>query len=169
MRLLPALLLSCMASAVHAQGPVRIVTPAAPAAQPATTPADPGAAGIIVQGGLQPGCDDTGDAPERRGALAIGPKQDDPRSPAGAAARPGDDNDPKARGGALAIGPKQDDPARPGRSMRNGLQDGNAGGVRGPGVLAIGPKQDDPRSPAGTAARPGDDTDPKARCAPRLR
>ncbi|MFZ5658014.1 MAG: hypothetical protein ACOY37_13355 [Pseudomonadota bacterium] len=198
MRLPAVLLLACIASAAHAQGPVRIV---APAARPAPAPADPRTVGIIVQGGLEPGCDDAGNAPERRGAVAIGPKQDDPRSPVGVAARPGDDNDPKARGGALAIGPKQDDPhspvgaaarpgddndpqarggvlaigpkqddpGRPGASVRTGRQDGNAGSLRGPGVLAIGPKQDDPRSPAATAARPGDDTDPKARCAPRAR
>ena len=61
-----------------------------------------GTSGIIVQGGREaigPKQDDP-----RSPALAIGPKQDDPRSPLrlGVLARPGDDNDPKAMEQACA-------------------------------------------------------------------
>lgn len=110
----------------------------------------PGQKGIVVQGGRE----------------AIGPKQDDPRtvecggatdavSAQGIPGKPGGEDDPKAHSGngTRAIGPKQDDPSTRGIIVQGGLE-------------AIGPKQDDPRAPAAAQHRPGDDNDPKARCAP---
>lgn len=110
----------------------------------------PGQRGIVVQGGRE----------------AIGPKQDDPRATdcggiagttdiQGIPGKAGGENDPKAHAGngAVAIGPKQDDPSTRGIIVQGGIE-------------AIGPKQDDPRALTAVQQRPGDDNDPKAKCAP---
>lgn len=131
--------------------------------------------GIIVQNGRE----------------AIGPKQDDPllvdcggSNATGAQAtagirKPGGEDDPVARrglivqGGREAIGPKQDDPASRGIIVQGGREaigpkqddPGSRGIIVQGGREAIGPKQDDPRAPTAAVQRPGDDHDPKARCA----
>ena len=58
---------------------------------------DTGPGGIIVQGGIE----------------AIGPKQDDRRTPSGIEAIGPKQDDPRTPGGIEAIGPKQDDPRSP--------------------------------------------------------
>lgn len=113
MRRLMSLFAVGFAAAAAAQAP-------APRVAPVTK------APLIVQGGLTPpGCEG-GPGVASTGAVAIGPKQDDP------APRPSN----IAGRGALAIGPKQDGPAPPPPQWATTA--GRAGG------LAIGPKQDDP-------------------------
>jgi len=101
-----------------------LILAAAPAAAPPGThhgcaPAD--GRKIIVQGGSPVSAAGQG------GAVAIGPKPDDPRSPNASGSKP---DDPRTM---LAIGPKQDDPAR---SLATGAKDGPSN--------RIGPKHDDP-------------------------
>ena len=132
--------------------------------------------GVVVQGGRTPAGTAqgaNGPRPNPTGAVAIGPKQDDPGAP-------------RPRTGAVAIGPKQDDPAPPPQSLGRrvatlsaqlpaeergalewlltraaaapqgrpgtpgGLPPGAAVSLRqalGIDALAIGPKQDDPAPP----------------------
>ena len=102
-----------------------------------------GRAAIVVQGGRTAAGAGTADprptdpnAPRPgNGAVAIGPKQDDPRAPGTGAVAIGPKQDdpgaPRPSNGAVAIGPKQDDPGAP----------------RPTSILAIGPKQDDPAPP----------------------
>ena len=118
MRRTAVLLAACFASAAAAQSSM-------PRVQKVSKPA---AAGIIVQGGLAPPAGCGGDG----GAVAIGPKPDDP-------APPPQGHMGAMHQGALAIGPKQDDPAPPPQS--HGM------GMAGTGAVAIGPKQDDPAPP----------------------
>lgn len=73
-------------------------------------------------------------------ALAIGPKQDDPRAVCGDAG--------SAKGGIIVQG---------GRGI---VVQGGRGIIVQGGRETIGPKQDDPRT--AVVARPGDDNDPKA-------
>ncbi len=141
----------------------------APADNPAGTTVrpvfySPGGRGIIVQGGRSPIIVQGGRSPiivqggrtpagtvdprptdpnaprPGNGAVAIGPKQDDPRAPGTGAVAIGPKQDdpgaPRPSNGAVAIGPKQDDPGAP----------------RPTQILAIGPKQDDPRTPQGALA-----------------
>lgn len=77
-------------------------------------PAPGGGTGMLSQGrvrlststGVKPGSENDPKAAGGGGGLAIGPKQDDPRSP-----------------GVLAIGPKQDDPRSPNLVARPGDDD----------------------------------------------
>ncbi|MBV8685409.1 MAG: hypothetical protein JOZ90_01980 [Alphaproteobacteria bacterium] len=85
---------------------------------------------IIVQGGVA-AIHPENDPQAGTGAVAIGPKQDDPR-----AIGPKQDDPASGGHGMVAIGPKQDDPASGGH-----------------GMLAIGPKQDDPSPPPSSSLR----------------
>lgn len=151
-----AALVAVLPLATRAAGPATLRV--RPAALPVAGTIVPGRGGedpraIIVQGGIspEPACDG-GRPVDGDGAVAIGPKQDDPApapsNPSAAARRLATDQ------GALAIGPKQDDPAPAPANPHDAV----SAMASGRGAVAIGPKQDDPATPpprSGTLAMAG--------------
>jgi hypothetical protein len=150
-----AILASAVAAAQPAVRPARSIKPPPTAATIGRTTPSPA---IIVQGGISPDapCDARpGSAAElsagASGAIAIGPKQDDPVGPRPSPTRDAASATASGRG-QLAIGPKQDDPVGPKPTTEAG-----AAMPASHGALAIGPKQDDPSPPPTTGL---------ARCTP---